>query len=126
MKDVLAGFDLGASRFVPVQLLLGDRQTPWPGPHYFLCVPDRIPAFSPKYSRRYEPKRYKDQSHTGTIPFDVADGDISVNAEALTGQDMWQDTSLLRSLFFADRALEAIRQAGLMGDMQSTSCPVVS
>jgi hypothetical protein len=108
-----------------MQLLHGDRKTPWPGTHYFLYIPDRIAAFSPEHSRRYEPKRFEDQSHTGTIPFDIADGDISVLAEALSGQDMWQDNSLLWSLFFTDRALEAIRQAGLIGDMQVTRCPVV-
>ncbi len=124
-KDVLTGFDLGASRFVPVQLFHRDRKTPWPGTHYFLYMPDRIPAFSPEHSRRYKPKRFEDQSHTGTIPFDVADGDISVSADALTGQDMWQDTSLLWSLFFTDQVLAAIREAGLMGDMQIARCPVV-
>jgi hypothetical protein len=93
MKDVLTGFDLGASRFVPMQFLHGTRKTPWPGTHFFLYMRDRIPAFSPEHSRRYNPKRYKDQNHTGFTPFDVADGDISVSAEALAGQDMWQDNS---------------------------------
>jgi hypothetical protein len=105
MKDVLAPFDLGASRFVPVQLLHGDRKTPWPGTHFFLYMPDRIPAFSREHSRRYKPKLFENQNHTVTIPVDIADDDISLRADALTGQDIWQDRSLLWSLFFTDAAL---------------------
>ncbi len=124
MKDVLEAFDLGASCFIPVQLLHSDKKTPWPGTHYFLYMPDRVSTFDPEHSRRYKPNRYDDDNHVGTIPWDITDNDISVRAEALTGQDMWQDNSLLWSLFFTDASLEAIRRAGLMGDMQVTRCPV--
>lgn len=124
MKETLKPFDLGTSSFTPVKLLRGDKTTPWPGTHFFLYMPDRVSAFFPEKSRRYKPNRYDDDNHVGTIPWDVSDGDISVRADALTGQDMWQDNSLLWSLFFTDTALTAIRQAGLMGDMQVSRCPV--
>jgi hypothetical protein len=88
-------------------------------------MPDRIAVFDPENSRNYRPNKYDDESYLGSMPHRVGDDDIAVCADALTGQDMWQDSSLLWSLFFTDVALEAIRKAGLLGPMQVARCRVV-
>lgn len=124
MKNVLEQFDLGDSTFTPVTLLHMDRETAYPGQHYFLHIPHRKPGFSPAHSRNYTPRLFDFQEHLGTVPRDVVDDDISVAPLAVGGTDIWYDLSLLFSLFFSDRLFTALKEAGLTDDLMAVRCPV--
>jgi len=126
MADVLRRFNLGQSKFVPVQFIHSDRKTPFPGTHYFFHIQERKLGFDPDHSLRFEPKMFDDQTHTGTMPIKLRDGDIAVNPTVREGADVWKDYSLLKSLFFSAKAMTAMRDAKLLNDkMIIAKCPIV-
>lgn len=125
MRAVLEQFDLGDFTFSPVTLLHMDRKTPYPGQYAFLHIPHRKLGFAPKHSCNYEPRLFEEQEHLGTVPWDIKDNDISVAPLALDGPDIWHDLSLVFSLFFSDRAYQALKTAGLSDDLMAVRCPVV-
>jgi hypothetical protein len=130
VSDVLAGvlrsFDLGASRLVPVTLLHRDRTTPYAGTHLVLNLRERKEAFEPEHSKKFDPPLYPDQKYLGAVVGKPEDGDISVSAAALAGADIWRDPRLLKSLFFSDRLMAAMRKAKVLGRVRTFRCPVVT
>ena len=122
LADLLRGFDLAASRLRPVRLLHMDRTTPFPGTYFLLDLRETKRAFDPERSARWEPKMFEHQTHVGSMHGMPKDGDIAVRPSALEGADIWTDPDLLSSLFFSNRLLVALREAGMLKGVETYRC----
>ena len=110
LKDVLARFDLGKTRLLPVTLM-ESKGTPFDGTYYILHIGEAKPTLIPEASEnlRQVTPWGSDTPRPGAPwrPFEIPDV-LGVRAEAAKGVDLWHDPQLEDRIFFSDRLRQAI------------------
>lgn len=127
VAEVLSRFDLGSSVLKQVDLLKHDRATPFDG-RWFLLQPERKEGFEPELSSNYKKPRYPDEDvHKGTL---IIDGSTlpsaKTNQSVLLGSAIWNDPRLNVSLFVSDALMTALKDADVLGPLNTLRCPVVA
>lgn len=125
--EVLRGFALGRTRLHPVELLHLDRETPFPGRHYFLNIAEVHRHFSPEHSARYRAIPNPQTSYVAGLPGGgLKNDDLAVAPAALDGPAIWLDNTIVSTLFFSDPLVRALRAAKLTGKLPLYRCRVAA
>ena len=126
LGDVLRQFDLGQTKFYPVELFCKDKVTPIKGTHEFLNLFERKDTFEPELSAKFRESRYHPPG-TYFAPYaEGGDYELTLNSSALSGPDLWLETKLHEALLLSDRLVKALEAAGFAKEMRLLKCRVSS
>jgi hypothetical protein len=126
--EVLSKFDLGVGGLTPVSFFQPDHKTPIEGDHYILNFGTKKNAFSRENSPA---TRVSSMLVPGEVPkdwglpYEMADGLVSVSQAALEGPDIWFDPKLRSAFFVSDRLGKALAKAKLIDPFRLYLCNVI-
>ncbi|MEM6438390.1 MAG: hypothetical protein AAF763_01660 [Pseudomonadota bacterium] len=128
--DVLGGFDLGAARLSPIQLLKHDHATPFEG-DWLLCTPANLKkGFDPDHTSPDACISYNDPNWPvfGTLCSGHAvDDEIALRPSVLSGPDIWLDPSIgWGGLFVSGVLADALRRHRVVGKTKLARCRLVT
>lgn len=125
--QVLQGFDLGGSLFVPVQIYQPDHQTKVEKSYFTWRVLGRKTTLIPAESRdiRLPEGRQPETTDHWKMPWHMKDDDIAVSRMALEGPDIWSDNMAYAALFMKGRVVAALREADLTRRFRPKKCRAI-
>lgn len=115
LAEVLRSLDMGVSSFYQTQFFSEDGTAPLEHAHLFWNFANRKDALAVDachgISRLPAPKGRKiAETYASRDP--VEDGDLAVNADALTGPDFWVDSKYADAVFFSARFENLMSETG--------------
>jgi hypothetical protein len=123
--SVFQSFDLGVGGVYPVEIHHGDRRTlVTPDTIYILNFGSKKPVFRPDKSSLSSLKKIG--GHECYIPYEIADGDFALSADALDGPDLWIDPGLINVFFLSCRLIQALQVAKVIQNIDPKSCRIIS
>lgn len=128
LAELLKDFDLGDGELVEFPIYEADKETPLPGPFYFLNFGSQKECFIPGETKdaslivRNEAKGIEIWS-AGPEP---SDGDIAVSTIACAGADLWRDPRLKGEIFMSGPLHDAIEAAKLKIDFRFSKARIVN
>jgi len=109
--NVLRQFDLGGCKLHPVEVLLEDRATPFPGSYFLLDFDSWKDVFLPDQSPDFpEMRGAKDMWAPKTR---TKEDVVVLSSAAKGGADLWWCPKIYEAFFLSDRLVQALRKAGV-------------
>ncbi len=125
---LLQRFNLGESRFYPVELRRFDKTTVIPGEFFLFHIPAVADAFVPEKNPRFEylefPPPYGNYWSCAPLPRDTP---IVLDESKLPDPslDIWRDRMLDSRIFVSDRLMQALKEIGLTRRLSVGTCAFV-
>jgi hypothetical protein len=115
-------FDLGRTRFKPVNLFGLEKKTSY-GVYNYLNIQETKESIDIGKSNYLQPI-----GSSGFFSYDKSSDEadhIAVNGSALVGADLWLELAIPRSIMFSDRLKRALKNSGLAAKLKFTRCRVI-
>lgn len=123
--NVLKEFDLGETSLHPAEFMEFDRKTRVGGSYFCVNFAERKESFEPLESKSVHDANIFSHAKPAVSWFTLAgfvDGDVAVNATALSGVDLWHERKLQGCLFLSDRLASALVSKKVVGQLNLTKC----
>ena len=115
LADFLQGFDIGDSRFLPIDIVQSDRRTVRPDRFYILNIVSQKSCWVREDSYKLS-STWIAEDHW-LFMFAPGDDLLAVRASATEGADLWVDPVLQGAMFVSDRLYQAWKATTMMPPM---------
>ncbi|MEP5760214.1 MAG: DUF1629 domain-containing protein [Litoreibacter sp.] len=123
--DLLRQFQLGQTKFYPLELLHHDKETPVEGDYEYLNICEHKSAFEPDQSKNHDTDKFPSGRPLYTMTNVVKDYDLVLNDEACDGADVWLDPNLHSVLFLSGEIVKALKASGFSKQLELVKCRVL-
>ncbi|MEM7508551.1 MAG: DUF1629 domain-containing protein [Pseudomonadota bacterium] len=123
--DLLRGFDIGETRFYPIDLYQADRTTKRPDKIFIMNIVSQKPGSWDEAQSRSNTWSPVTETHRLFRSFIAFDDRVAVKASTRKGADLWVDPVLEGCLFFSDRLKRAIAGSNMRPKLTFYRCKIV-
>ncbi|MEM6906836.1 MAG: DUF1629 domain-containing protein [Pseudomonadota bacterium] len=120
--EILQVFDVGETRFYPIDLYQSDRKTKRPEKLFIMNIVSKKSCWDRAETRDYT-HEWITEDHWN-FSYGPADNHVAVNASARKGADLWCDPLLVGCMFVSDHLKQAITSALLTPKIEFHRCKI--